>query len=335
MTRLSIFLALIFLLPNILSAEDKTRKLVIYSTKSFYNNWQKTNPSFKKEFESVCNCTVEFITLGGVGAILSRLMLEGKNSPADLVIGLDNNIADKAENLNLFAPHNIKINNLVLPITWTNNFFIPYDYSYLAFIYNNKKLPTPPESFEELSNNPNIKIIIQDPRSSTIGLGLVAWIRLIYKDKAAEIWHKIKRNIVTVPRGWSDSYNLFMQGEADMLLSYNSSPIFNMIVEKNHDIKAAQFKEGHYLQIELIGKLKLSKAPELADKFINLVLSQSFQRTVPISNYMLPVVDIGKNLPKEYNELFTPNKIFMTTPDQMKKNRDLWIQEWLRALSNK
>jgi len=338
---------LIFLIPsitlaNIITTQNNSpepvipiRKLVIYSTKSFSDSWQKSDHPFKNKFESQCNCIVEFTSLGGGNAILSRLILEGKNSPADLVIGLDNNIADKAENLSLFVQHNIKVSNLVLPIQWTNKFFIPYDYGYLAFIYNDKRLKVPPKSFEELVNNPNIKIIMQDPRSSTIGLGLIAWIHLVYQDKASQFWSKIKRNIITVTKNWSDSYNLFMQGEADMLLSYNSSPVFNMMVEGNYDIKVAPFKEGHYLQVELMGKLKTSKEPELADQFLNFVLSRSFQLSVPINNYMFPVINVGEDLPKEYLKLFIPTKILMTSSSQMKVNRKLWVQEWLWALSKK
>ena len=244
-------------------------------------------------------------------------------------------MADKTEDLNLFAPHNVSVDNLAIPTEWNSKYFIPYDYGYLAFIYNTKKLKNPPSSFQELMDNPNLKIIIQDPRSSTLGLGLVAWVNLIYQDKAPQVWKKLKNNIVTVTKNWSDSYNLFTQGEADLLLSYSTSPAYNMIVEDNSDIKAAQFKEGHFLQIELIGKLKTSKEPDLADKFMQFALTHAFQHSIPINNFMYPVINIGKDLPKEYAELFTPSKVFMTIPGQMRKNRNLWVQEWLQALSRK
>lgn len=331
----SLLFIFFFLIPSFLSAENTKRKLVIYSTKGFSVSWKNPKHPFKKQFEAECNCTVEFLALGGTSAILSKLMLEGKQSPADLVIGLDNNLIDKAEKLGLFTQHNLNMSNLTIPIKWDNQYLVPYDYGYLSFIYNSKKLKTPPSSIEDLANSPNIKIIMPDPRSSTLGLGLVAWIRLAYQERAVEIWQKLKQNIVTVTKSWSDGYNLFLKGEADMLLSYNSSPAYNMIAEDNYDIKAAEFSEGHYLQIELIGKLKLAKEPELADQFLSFVLSHSFQHSIPINNYMFPVIDIGEDLPKEYAKLFIPAKVFMTTPKQMQENRNLWIQEWLNTFSRK
>jgi thiamine transport system substrate-binding protein len=310
------------------------RTLTIYSTSTFASNWKRTEHPFKKKFESECDCSVEFITFNGTSSMLSRLMLEGEGSKADLAIGFDINMADKAEELDLFSPHNIKSFNLTLPIKWSNNYFIPYDYSYLAFIYDSKKLKNPPKSFNELINRPEIKILIQDPRSSTIGLGLLAWVNLIYKDQSINVWRKMKHNIVTVTKSWSESFSLFSREEADMLLSYNSSPAYYMMIENNYDIKAANFEEGHYLQIELIGKLKSSKEPELADKFMQFILSQPFQHAIPINNFMFPVIDLGDELPKEYNELFIPTKSLMLETNQIKNNRKLWIHEWLKGISS-
>ena len=200
-----VFLGILFL-ANIALAADLP-KLIIYTTKSLHSSIRKSSHPFKKRFESICNCEVEFVPVGGSNVMLSRLILEGKNSPADLVIGLDNNLAEKARELDLFAPHNVRFDHLNLPITWSDPYFLPYDYGYISFIYNSKKLKNPPASFKDLLDNPSIRIIIQDPRASTVGLGLVSWIRLIYGDKAKEVWKKLKRNIVTVTKSYSNSYS--------------------------------------------------------------------------------------------------------------------------------
>ena len=341
--RLFYILSFFFLLlPNLIFANSHkpTRTLIIYSDKSFAQDWMQIGHPIKRAFEFKYNCKVKIIAINGSSTILSRLVLDGKNSTADLVIGLDMSMLDRAEQTNLFAPHKIegiKDIDMYLPIDWSNEYFIPYDYSYLAFIYNEKKLKNPPKSFQELVDRPDkdLKIIIQDPRSSSIGMGLLAWIALLYEEKAPEILYKLKKKIVTVTKDWSTSYGLFMRGEADMVLSYNSSPIYHMIAEDNYDIKAASFKEGHYLQIELVGKLKSSKEPELADQFMQFVFSRSFQRSIPINNFMFPIIDLGNDLPSEYSYLFIPTKTFMATSDQIRKNRNLWIHEWLEAFSKK
>jgi thiamine transport system substrate-binding protein len=332
--RFLVFLPCVLVLCVSIISNASEKSLTIYSTTTFANNWTNTEHHFKKTFESECNCKVEFITFNSTGSMLSRLAIEKNGSKADLVIGFDANMRDKAELCDLFAPHDIIVDNLVLPIEWKDKHFIPYDYSYLAFIYNSKKLKNPPKSFKELVANPQIKVLIQDPRSSTLGLGLLAWVNLIYsKDETKEIWKKLKFNLVTVTRSWSESFVLFSRNEADMLLSYNSSPFYYMTNENDYDIKAAPFEEGHYLQIELVGKLKSSKNSDLANKFMNFVLSHDFQHSIPINNFMFPVVDLGDDLPKEYKFLFTPKKALISSEAQMKENRKIWTDQWLQALS--
>ncbi len=338
MRYLSYLLLFFLFIPNYtIAKETKTLPtLVIYSNASFARDWMQIGHPIKRAFEFQCNCKLEFITLTG-NTMFSRLLLEGNSSRADLVVGLDMNLIDKAEESGLFAPHNISVKGLSIPMEWTNKYFIPYNYGYIAFIYNSKKLKNPPKSFQELIDRPDdeLKFIMQDPRSSTVGRSLVFWTKLIYGDQAQEIWRKLKNKIVTVTKSFSESYVLFTEGEADMLISYSSSPAYHMIAEGNYDIKAAEFAEGHYLQIELAGKLKSSKQQELADRFLEFILSRSFQRSIPINAFMFPVIDLGSDLPKEYSHLFTPKRIFIAQPEDIKKNRNLWIQEWLKALSKR
>ena len=62
-------------------------------------------------------------------------------------------------------------------------------------------------------------------------------------------------NIVTVTPGWSEAYGLFLEGEADMVLSYTTSPAYHLIAEDDATKAAALLEEGHYVQIEVAGKL--------------------------------------------------------------------------------
>ena len=115
-------------------------------------------------------------------------------------------------------------------------------------------MPNPPKSLAELvDGDPNIKIAIQDPRTSTPGFGLVLWVKAVYGDKAADAWTKLKRRVLTVTPGWSEAYGLFTKGEAQMVLSYTTSPAYHMIAENTERYQAAAFAEGHYLQIEVAG----------------------------------------------------------------------------------
>ena len=63
---------------------------------------------------------------------------------------------------------------------------------------------------------------------------------------------------------------MFIEGEADMVLSYTTSPAYHIIAENDETKSAANFDEGHYMQIEVAAKLVSSKNPELADKFFKI-----------------------------------------------------------------
>ena len=84
----------------------------------------------------------------------------------------------------LFAPVAVPATNLPVPFEDAN--FAPFDWGYFAFVYDKTKLETPPKSFEELAAS-DLKIIIEDPRSSTPGLGLLMWVKAAYGDRAPQI----------------------------------------------------------------------------------------------------------------------------------------------------
>lgn len=112
----------------------------------------------------------------------------------------------------------------------------------------------------------------------------------MFGDKAPEAWQKLAKKTVTVTKGWSEAYGLFLKGEGDMVLSYTTSPAYHLIEEKKSQYAAANFSEGHYLQVEVAGQLKSSKQPELAQKFMKFMLDKPFQDSIPTGNWMYPVV---------------------------------------------
>ena len=71
---------------------------------------------------------------------------------------------------------------------------------------------------------PDIKVIYQDPRTSTPGQGLMLWMKSVYGDEAPTAWAHLAKKTVTVTKGWSEAYGMFLDGEADMVLSYTTSP---------------------------------------------------------------------------------------------------------------
>lgn len=308
------------------------KTLTVYTYSSFAADWGP-GPAIKKAFESKYHCKLNFVTLDDGVSVLNRLRLEGKNTKADVVLGLDNNLITEAQNTGLFAPSNVDFSKLKVPGGWTNHTFIPFDYGYFAFVYNKDKLKNPPKSLKDLvENNNGLKIIYEDPRTSTPGLGLLLWMKSVFGDKAGQAWQELAKKTVTVTKGWSEAYSMFLKGEADMVLSYTTSPAYHLIEEKTDKYAAANFSEGEYLQVEVAAKVKTSKHPKLADEFMQFMLSKDFQSVIPTGNWMYPVTDV--KLPKGFDTLVEPTHAFMYSPQEVAKNRKAWIREWQNALAN-
>nr|WP_264301924.1 thiamine ABC transporter substrate binding subunit [Vibrio parahaemolyticus] len=313
------------------SAFAAENTLTIYTYDSFAADWGP-GPKIEQAFEAKCGCDVNFVALDDGVSILNRLRLEGGNSKADIVLGLDNNLMAEAKKTGLLTEHNVDTANTVLPNGWSDTTFVPYDYGYFAFVYNKEKLANPPKSMKELvETRDDLKVIYQDPRTSTPGQGLMLWMKSIYGDDVTQAWQKLASKTVTVTKGWSEAYSMFLNGESDLVLSYTTSPAYHLIAENDSKFATANFSEGHYMQVEVAAKVKGSKNSELADKFMDFILSDEFQSSMPTGNWMYPVTDV--ELPKGFETLSVPSKSLSFSADEVAKMRKSWIREWQSALT--
>ncbi|HDX8427351.1 thiamine ABC transporter substrate binding subunit [Aeromonas veronii] len=304
--------------------------LTVYTYSSFTAEWGP-GPKIKQAFEKACDCTLNLVPLEDGVAILNRLRLEGNHSKADLVLGLDDALISEAKQSGLFSPHPAKLDGIKVPGGWQDDTFIPYDYGYFAFVYDKDKLKQPPKSLKELVERPDLKVIYQDPRTSTPGQGLMLWMKSVYGDKAPAAWTELAKKTVTVTKGWSEAYGMFLDGEADMVLSYTTSPAYHLIAENKPQYQAAAFEEGHYRQVEVAAKLKSAKQEKLADQFLQFMVSPAFQQEIPTGNWMYPVIDTP--LPKGFEQMITVAKPLAFSSDEVAANRKGWIREWLQAVT--
>jgi thiamine transport system substrate-binding protein len=311
-------------------AKDAKPELTVYTYDSFVADWGP-GPAVKTAFEATCGCTLNFVSTGDGAALLSRLKLEGKHTRADVVLGLDTSLTAEATATGLFAPHG-ELPALDLPIKWTDPIFVPYDWGWFAFVYDKTKVKDVPHNFRQLAAS-KLKIVIEDPRSSTPGLGLLLWVKKAYGDEAESIWKGLADNIVTVTPGWDQAYGLFLKGEADMVLSYTTSPAYHLIAEEDDTKAAAPFDEGHYMEIEVAAKVASTRHPKLADEFLHFIDTQAFQSVIPETNWMYPAIKLEGGLPKGFETLIKPAKSLLYPADEVPEVRAKALAEWRAALS--
>jgi thiamine transport system substrate-binding protein len=118
-----------------------------------------------------------------------------------------------------------------------------------------------------------------------------------------------------------------------MVLSYTTSPAYHLIAESDDSKAAAAFAEGHYLQVEVAGKLAATDQPELADRFLAFMGSDAFQSVIPTTNWMYPAVTPTAGLPAGFETLIQPETSLLLSSDEAAAVRDAALGEWQTALS--
>lgn len=130
--------ALAFVLASPAMAEVPVLDVLTYD--SFTVEWGP-GPAIAKGFEATCSCVkVNYIAAGDGGQILP-LKMEGAQSEADVVVGLDTSLVEAARATGLFAPVAAQPNDLPLPFADAE--FQPFDWGWFAFVQN-KALANPP-----------------------------------------------------------------------------------------------------------------------------------------------------------------------------------------------
>ncbi len=313
-----------------LVAHAETPVLTVLTYDSFTTEWGP-GPAIETGFEASCACDLQWVTGGDGAAILARLKLEGPQTEVDVVVGLDTSLTENAGKTALFAQHSLSLSN-DLPVPFADPLFIPFDWGWFAFVYDNTKLANPPASFAELAAS-SLKIVIQDPRSSTPGLGLLMWVKAVFGAESAGIWSGLSDNILTVTPTWDQAYGLFLSGEADMVLSYTTSPAYHLIAEQDDSKSAALFSDGHYMQVEVAGMLASSATPDLARAFLTYLGSDEAQAVLPTTNWMYPAHTPAQGLPDGFETMITPTKSLLFSATEAEEGRQAAVEEWQTILS--
>jgi thiamine transport system substrate-binding protein len=326
---------------SILPAAAAKKPLTIYTYDSFISKWGP-GPQLKKDFEASCACDVRWVGATDSAGILARLGLEGSSSKADVVVGIDLQITGDKDVDRLFDDLGFSWDTPNLPNSSIRHAkFLPFDFGYLAFMFNTKarttsgKLFTKPDSMEALLSSPELhkSVLIQDPRTSAPGLGLLLWLRSIYGDQTPKKLAALRQQTLSISRGWSEAYGFFTKGEAPIVLSYTTSEAYHRDMEKNDQFVALSFKEGHYTSVETAAIVRNSRNKELAQQFLKFLLSDRSQSTIASANWMYPVMPVTFGLPPSYASLPKPRTVLKLSQSDISQNRTNWINEWTNAFA--
>lgn len=296
------------------AAVDPARlsEVIVYSYDSFCGEWG-SGPEIARLFEEKTGLKVTFIDCGDGVQILSKAVLEKKDPYADVLLGLDNNLTDKAKESDVFEsfkPSNAAVVADGLEEALGGKWLMtPYDYSPFAIIWNSLSDVQAPACLEDLTKDIyKKKLILMDARTSTPGLGFETWVNKVYGSKAADYMKRLEPSILTMAPGWSVGYGMFTDGEAPLVISYTTSPAYHIAYGEGNQYKALSFNDGHVMQVEGAGLVKGAKNRDGAKRFIEFLISEEAQNIIPTTQWMYPS---NKNikLPPCYDTIEMPEII--------------------------
>ena len=300
MRHFVLFLAVIFfgLFLAVLNRTDsrsgsEVPTLRVFGYASFTGKWG-AGPLLKTEFEKSCNCKVEFIEGSDSGILLQRLKIEGESLGADLLIGLDQFDLAKAtseQSWRKLSLGELNVYESVKPAL-VNSYFVPYDWGTLTFVARKNESSKLPTSLDDLLESEwTRKIALQDPRTSSPGMQFLNWVvRAKGEQEGFQFIKKMMSQVHSFAPTWSAAYGLFTNKQAKLVYSYSTSPLYHKFEEKNDEYISLKFKEPLAVQFEFMGIPEFCRNCDLAERFINFMLSPQGQKIIMEKNYMFPVM---------------------------------------------
>jgi thiamine transport system substrate-binding protein len=298
-------------------------------------------------FEKANNVNIQFIASGDAGTALNKAILSKDNPFADVFYGVDNTFLSRALNEGIFDPYNAPAladipgqfkmdpQNRALPVDW-GDVCLNYDIKY----FSDRNLQ-PPQNLEDLLK-PEYKdlLVVENPATSSPGLAfLLATIGHFGADKYLDFWRGLVANNVLVVNDWETAYRSNFTrwgGDHPIVVSYGSSPPFEVIESESPDTTpqtAVITKDGScFRQVEFVGVLKGTKNRDLAEKWIDFMLSTTFQEDMPLQMYVFPVNPNAK-LDETFQKYLTvPENPAYVSPDDIATNREAWINAWTETV---
>ena len=307
--------------------DQQEGKLVVYTYDAFPDALEE---SIKNALQTE-DTEIELIRFEDTGGLMTQVLLEKEKPKADVVIGLDNTYLARAFEEDLFqsyTPQAFKVVHEGL-IVDPEHRLLPFDYGSITLNYDSQLLPEPPDSWQELLDPAyKDKVILMNPSTSSPGRNFLLFTVAEFGESGyLDFWDSLKPNILTVTSGWSDGYGLYTQGEAPIVLSYDTSPAYHLEFEETDRYKNLIFEGRAYAQIEVAGILKGAANLKLAKSCMDHIVSQDFQDLIPLNQFMYPVHP-DADLPESFIQAAGATEIVNMDERLVAEKLDVWLAAW-------
>ena len=294
-------------------------------------------------FQEANHVKVSFIESGDTGTAVNSAVLAAGKPFADVFYGVDNTFLSRTLKAELFEPYQSPLlagipqefqldpQHRVLPVDY-GDVCLNYDKLY----FEDHQL-SPPASIEDLLSPEYAGMLaVPNPASSSPGLAfLLTTIGHFGEDGYLDYWRGLVENDLKVVNDWETVYNTEFSrwgGTRPVVVSYGSSPPFEVIyAQEPMDTPPTGVitADGScYRQIEFVGILKGTEKRALAEKWVDFMLSTTFQEDMPLQMYVFPVNPEAKLDQAFLDFLAVPDNPVMLDPALITENREKWINDW-------
>lgn len=342
-----ILFVLVLLVSACQPTANEVRTLTIITHDSF-----SVSAELVSRFEEENNVRLVFIQGGDTGSALNRLILTSVNSKtpeADVFYGLDNTFLSRALEQNLFEPYQPEgLENIPDEFKLDPEFFVvPIDFGDVCINYDrayfSERGIALPGSLQDLTK-PEYEglLVVENPATSSPGLAfMLATIAEFGEDAWLDWWQTMKVNQVAIVSDWETAYyNNFSgssgKGPQPMVVSYASSPAAELIYAEtalSESPTASLVAPGMcWRQVEFAGILNNTPNRDLAEKFIDFLLSKEFQEDMPMQMFVFPVLPAAE-LPEDFiTASQLPEAVGSLNSALIAAYRDTWINEWANLM---
>ena len=293
------------------------------------------------QFENEAGVTLRITKAGDAGEMLNKLILTRANPVADVVFGIDNVLAAKADAANVLEAFDGSV--AATPVTLTAK-LVPVDYGYVTLNYDKawfarKGLPLP-KSLDDLAQPAYAHLLaVQNPATSSPGNAfMLATIGALGESNAFDWWARMRTNGVKVSKGWSEAYYTEFShngGARPLVVSYASSPAAEVFFSK---VKLAEpptgslsIAGGVFRQIEGVALVKGGKERVAAVKFVAFMRSAAVQKSLQTEMWMFPI-DPAVPRVEALRHAVEPATFDSPGEQDIAVKNAQWVQRWTKVV---
>ncbi|WP_226010331.1 thiamine ABC transporter substrate-binding protein [Halomicrobium salinisoli] len=300
-------------------------------------NWLKS--AFESEYPGV---TVEFATPeNGVNQYVQRKQ-RGAPIDADLFVGLNTGElvrVDEQLDAQLFATvedrlegaDRVKEDLRIDP----QGRAVPYDTGYISLVYDEDEVDEPATFDSLLEPAYEDALITQNAQQSDPGRAFLLWtIHEQGPDQYLDYWQGLVDNGVRIMSDWEPAYNAYTAGEAPMVVSYSTDQVYY----HGEDVDVSRHQVGFindqgYANPEAMARFVDSDRPDLAERFMEFVLTDEAQAEIAVRNVQFPAVE-GVEPGGDFGEYaLEPPEAVTYTYEELSGNVGEWIEQWARQVA--